>query len=183
IRQQPIIEIDCITRRRDPIYQALLPGQREHKLLMGMPKEPTIFNEVKKEVSCKNVLITEGGCSWLHAIVQIRKEDEGDAMKAAEAAYKGHPSLKNCIVVDEDVDIYDPNAIEWAIATRVQPQRDIRIKEDQPSSSLDPSAEKPPGEKARTSKMLIDATTPKGKEDEYKTVEYQKIKIEDYIKE
>jgi len=181
IRQQPTIEIDCITRRRDPIYQALLPGQREHKLLMGMPKEPTIFNEVNRDVVCKNVLITEGGCSWLHAVVQIRKEDEGDAMKAAEAAYKGHPSLKNCIVVDEDVDIYDPNAIEWAIATRVQPLRDIIIKENQPSSSLDPSAEKPPGEKAKTSKMLIDATTPKGKEDKYKTVEYSKIKIDDYL--
>ena len=183
IRHQPIIEIDCITRRKDPIYQALLPGQREHKLLMGMPKEPTIFNEVNREVACKNVLITEGGCSWLHAIVQIRKENEGDAIKAAEAAYKGHPSLKNCIVVDEDVDIYDPNAIEWAIATRVQPPRDIIIKENQPSSSLDPSAEKPPGEKAKTSKMLIDATTPKGKEDEYKTVKYPKIEIDDYIPE
>lgn len=181
IRQQPIIEIDCITQRRDPIYQALLPGQREHKLLMGMPKEPTIYNEVGKEVSCKNVLITEGGCSWLHAVVQIKKEGEGDAMKAAEAAYRGHRSLKNCIVVDEDVDIYDPNAIEWAIATRVQPHKDIIIKEDQPSSSLDPSAEKPPGKKAITSKMLIDATTPFGKEGEYRTVEYQKINLEEYI--
>ncbi|MDY6965878.1 MAG: UbiD family decarboxylase [Halobacteriota archaeon] len=181
IRQQPIIEIDCITRRKDPIYQALLPGQREHKLLMGMPKEPTIFNEVNREVTCKNVLITEGGCSWLHAVVQIKKEGESDAMKAAEAAYRGHPSLKNCIVVDEDVDIYDPNAIEWAIATRVQPHRDIVIKENQPSSSLDPSAEKPPGQKAITSKILIDATTPKGKEDEYKTVEYQKIDLAEYI--
>ena len=180
IRQQPIIEIDCITHRKDPIYQALLPGQREHKLLMGMPKEPTIFNEVRKEVSCKNVLISEGGCSWLHAVVQIKKEGEGDAIRAAEAAYKGHPSLKNCIVVDEDVDIYDPNAIEWAIATRVQPHRDIVIKKDQPSSSLDPSADKPPGKKAITSKMLVDATTPFGKENEYKTVEYKKIDLNKY---
>jgi len=181
LRQQPVIEIDCITHRKNPIYQALLPGQKEHKALMGMPKEPTIFNEVRKEVTCKNVLITEGGCSWLHAIVQIKKEDEGDALKAAEAAYRGHPSLKNCIVVGEDVDIYDPNAIEWAIATRVQPHKDIVIKENQPSSSLDPSAEKPEGKKAITSKLLIDATTPFGKEGDYRTVEYPKIDLGDYL--
>ena len=181
LRQQPVIEIDCITHRKNPIYQALLPGQKEHKLLMGMPKEPTIFNEVRKEVTCKNVLITEGGCSWLHAIVQIKKKDEGDALKAAEAAFRGHPSLKNCIVVGEDVDIYDPNAIEWAIATRVQPHKDIIIKENQPSSSLDPSAEKPEGKKAITSKLLIDATTPFGKEGDYRTVEYPKIDLGDYL--
>jgi UbiD family decarboxylase len=147
-----------------------------------MPKEPTIFNEVNKEVTCKNVLITEGGCSWLHAVVQIKKENEDDGIKAAEAAYCGHRSLKNCIVVDEDVNIYHPNAVEWAIATRVQPHGNIVIKENQPSSSLDPSAEKPPGKKAITSKMLIDATAPLGKAIEFKTVEYQRINRDEYIK-
>src|SRR5690606_36275663 len=48
IRQQPVIEIDLITHRRNPIFHALLPGGLEHKILMGMPREPTIFNEVNK---------------------------------------------------------------------------------------------------------------------------------------
>jgi len=75
IRQQPVIEIKCITHREMPIYQTLLPGRNEHQFLMGMPKEPTIFNEVNKVCECKDVYVTPGGCSWLHAIVQIKKKN------------------------------------------------------------------------------------------------------------
>ena len=75
IRLQPIIEIKCVTHRNNPIYQALLPGRREHQFLMGMPKEPSIFTEVNKVCECKDVYITPGGCSWLHAVVQIKKKN------------------------------------------------------------------------------------------------------------
>lgn len=47
-RMQPVIEIDLVTHRREPIYHILLPGGLEHKLLMGMPKEPTIFAAVNQ---------------------------------------------------------------------------------------------------------------------------------------
>ena len=47
-RQQPVVEIKCITHRKNPIYQTILAGKNEHKFLMGMPKEPTIYNEVGK---------------------------------------------------------------------------------------------------------------------------------------
>ncbi len=82
VRQQPIIEIKCVTHREKPIYQTLLPGRNEHKFLMGMPKEPTIFNEVNKVCECKDVYITPGGCSWLHAVVQIKKKNSDDGKKA-----------------------------------------------------------------------------------------------------
>ena len=55
IREQPVIEIKKITHRKNPIFHALLPGKGEHKLLMGMPREPTIFNEVNKVCKCNNV--------------------------------------------------------------------------------------------------------------------------------
>ena len=73
VRQQPVIEIDCITHRRDAIYHALLPGMLEHKMLMGMPKEPSIYAAVNEVCRCLNVSITPGGTSWLHAVVQIRQ--------------------------------------------------------------------------------------------------------------
>ena len=57
IRKQPIVEIDCITRRKNPVYQTLLPGMTEHKLLMGMPREPTIYREVSKVCECKDVAL------------------------------------------------------------------------------------------------------------------------------
>jgi UbiD family decarboxylase len=66
VRSGPVIKIDCVTHRRNPIYQALLPGKLGHKLLMGMPKEPTIFAAVNQVCRCTNVAITPGGASWLH---------------------------------------------------------------------------------------------------------------------
>jgi UbiD family decarboxylase len=160
VRQQPIIEIDCITHRRDPIYQALLPGLLEHRLLMGMPREPTILTAVNQVCECLNVHVTPGGASWLHAVVQIRKHRANDGRRAVEAAFRGHGSLKHVWVVDEEIDPFDLAAVEWAEATRFQADRDLLVWPDQPSSSLDPSAHHVPGQKSRAAKMGLDCTIP-----------------------
>jgi UbiD family decarboxylase len=182
VREQPIIEIKKITHRKDPIFHALLPGKGEHKLLMGMPKEPTVFNEVNKVCKCRNVLITPGGASWLHAIVQIVKQKEDYGKKAIEAAFKGHGSLKHCLVIDEDIDIYDSEEVEWAIATRTQADKNVLIFSNQPGSSLDPSAYQEAGKKALTSKAGVDATIPWKKTDKsFKREKYGKIDLEKYL--
>ncbi len=160
VRDEPVVIIKKITHRRDPIYQALLPAYQEHRLLMGMPKEPTIYNAVKEVADCKNVLLTSGGCSWLHALVQIKKKNADDGMKAAEAAFKGHGSLKHCVVVDDDVDIYDLADVEWAVATRCQADRNMKVWRG-PGSSLDATAEKIEGsDRLMTAKVAVDATIP-----------------------
>ncbi len=182
VREQPVIEIKCMTHRRNPIYQALLPGKSEHRLLMGMPKEPTIYNEVSQVCSCTNVNVTPGGCSWLHAVVQIKKAHSDDGKKAIEAAFRGHGSLKHCIVVDDDIDIYDPNDVEWAISTRFQADKDSVITPNQPGSSLDPSADLSEGKKAVTCKGGIDATIPFDKKDKkFHRGEYKKVNVKDYL--
>ncbi len=182
-RQEPIFVVDCITHRKDAIYQALIPGRFEHKTLMGMPKEPTIYDEVSKVIDCKNVLITIGGGSWLHGIVQINKKDDDDPKKAIEAAFNGHKSMKHVIIVDSDVDIYDSNAVEWAIATRFQGDNDLYIKSDQPGSSLDPSGKHEPGKKTRTAKVGLDATIPTYiDKSKYEIVKYKKVELDDYLR-
>lgn len=160
VRQQPVIEIDCVTHRHNAIYHALLPGRGEHRMLMGMPREPTIFAEVSRECDCRNVFITPAGNSWLHAVVQIAKRHPDDGLKAIHAAFRGHASLKHVVVVDTDINPFDMAEVEWAIATRFQADRDLVVLADQPSSSLDPSATHVPGGKARSSKMGLDATIP-----------------------
>ena len=157
VRSQQVMRITKIHHRRNPIWHALLPGAGEHKLLMGMPREPTIWREVDKVVKCKGVNITPGGCSWLHAVVGIEKKNEEDGMKAIEAAFSGHKSLKAVVVVDDDIDIYSSDSVEWAIATRMQADKDVLIKTKQKGSSLDPSADPHTYE---TAKMGIDATRP-----------------------
>jgi 2,5-furandicarboxylate decarboxylase 1 len=141
IRQEPVFEVKVITHRTDAMWHSLLPGALEHKLLMGMPREPTIFKKVNEVVRCLDVNVNPGGCSWLHAVVQIDKQSEDDGKKAIEAAFAGHSSCKHVYVVDRDIDIYNPLDVEWAMATRFQGDRDLVIRERTPGSSLDPSAD------------------------------------------
>jgi len=181
-RQEPVFVVDCITHRKDAMYQALIPGRLEHKTLMGMPKEPTIYDEVSKVCDCKNVLVTLGGGSWLHGIVQIKKKHADDGKKAIEAAFNGHKSMKHVVIIDEDVDIYDGNAVEWAIATRFQGDKGLVVKPNQPGSSLDPSGKHEPGKKTLTTKIGLDATVPSDVDKKkYETVTYKKVDLDDYL--
>lgn len=180
IREEPVFEVTKITHRKDAIWQALLPGALEHKILMGMPREPTIFKKVNElGVKCLDVNISPGGSSWLHAIVQIDKQTEEDGKKAIEGTFAGHTSCKHVFVVDKDINIYDPLSVEWAMATRFQGDTRMIIKDKEPGSSLDPSAE--PGTKM-TTKIGFDLTKPlvvKGKS--FDIAEFPKVDIKKYF--
>ena len=154
IRQEHVIEYDHVHHRVNPIFHALIPTGIEHRTLMGMPRAPTIKNAVSKVVECVDVHMTDGGCGWLSSVVQIIPKNEGDGMQAIEAAFRGHPSMKQVVVVDEDIDISDPKRVEWALMTRWQPDKDTIIMSGQRGSSLDPSR----SEDGVTSKIGMDAT-------------------------
>lgn len=180
IREEPVFEVKKITHRKDAIWQALLPGALEHKVLMGMPREPTIFNKVNERgVKCLDVNVSPGGCSWLHAIIQIDKKSEEDGKKAIEGGFAGHGSCKHVFVVDKDIDIYKPLSVEWAMATRFQGDVRMIIKNKEQGSSLDPSAE--PGTNM-TTKIGFDLTKPlvtKGKS--FDVVEFPKVDSKKYL--
>lgn len=156
IRDQPIIKLSKMHITKDnPKYHAIIPAGFEHKLLQGLPQEPRIFKAVKNAVpTVQNVVLTEGGCCWLHAAIQIKKQTEGDGKNAIMAALSAHPSLKHAVVVDDDVDVFDVEDIEYAIATRVKADRDIMIVPNVRGSSLDPVAEAD----GTTTKLGVDAT-------------------------
>ena len=156
IREQPIINLEKMHIKKDnPYYHAILPAGFEHKLLQGLPQEPRIFKSVKNAVpTVENVFLTEGGCCWLHSVVSINKQTEGDGKNAIMAALSAHPSLKHCVVVDTDVNVFDAEDVEYAIATRVKGDRDIMIVPNVRGSSLDPVAESD----GTTTKIGVDAT-------------------------
>jgi len=180
IREEPVFEVKKITHRKDAIWQALLPGALEHKILMGMPREPTIFKKINESgVKCLDVNINPGGCSWLHAIVQIDKKTEEDGKKAIVGTFAGHTSCKHVYIVDEDINIYDPLSVEWAMATRFQGDVRMIVKDKEPGSSLDPSAE--PGTKL-TTKIGFDLTKPlivKGKS--FDIAEFPDVDVNKYF--
>ena len=152
VRMEPVIEIDAMFVKDDPIYYSITPASSEHQILMGVPYEPLIYKSVANVCKVKNVIMTPGSRHYFHAIVQIRKETEGDAKNAILAALAANPSLKGVVVVDEDIDIYSYEDVEYAIATRFQADEDFVIVKGARGSSLDPSAEK------TTAKWGIDAT-------------------------
>lgn len=156
VREEPAIKLEKLYMRSDAIYQGILPGESEHKMLMGVPYEPRIYKAVGDVARVRNVLLTEGGCCYLHAIVQIEKQTEGDPKNAIMAAFTAHPSLKHAVVVDEDIDIFNPEDVEYAIATRVRGDRDVLIIPHVRGSSLDPMI----AEDGTSTKIGVDATKP-----------------------
>lgn len=164
VRDEPKLVFDEMYVKEDFIYYSITPGGMEHQMLMGVPYEPLIYKFVSNVCRVKNVITTPGSCHYFHCVVQIEKRSEGDAKNAILAALAANPSMKGVIVVDDDINILDYRDIEFAIATRFQPDRDFVIVKGARGSSLDPSAGK------TTSKWGLDATMPLGEEDKFRRI-------------
>ena len=157
-RSQPVVEVLGIMHREDYVYQALLPSGAEHKLLMGLPHEVLIWEAVSKVVpKVYAVNLSAGGSGWLHAIISIEKQLDGDGKNALLAAFAAHPSLKHAVVVDSDIDVFSVSDVEWAVATRFQASEDLVIINNARGSTLDSSANQETG---LTTKVGVDATRP-----------------------
>jgi len=183
-RFQPVFELENLYFRNNPIFHDVLSGYSEHRLLMGMPIESKLNGELKKTFpQTLQVSMTNGGCNWLHAVVQIKKKNESDPKKIIKKTFEAHRSLKQVTVVDEDIDPNSAESVEYAMATRFQADKDIIILKNVRGSSLDPSSNQ---QKLQTAKMGIDATKSFSKQPEgfelAKIPKIDKIKLEKYFK-
>jgi len=183
-RSQPVFEIENMFFRNNPIFHDVLSGYSEHRLLMGMPIESKLNGELKKSFSqTKQVSLSDGGCNWLHAVVQIKKKNDSEPKKIIKKTFESHRSLKQVTVVDEDIDPNSAESVEYAMATRFQADKDLIIFKNVRGSSLDPSSNQ---QKLQTAKMGIDATRSLSKRPEgfelAKIPKIDKIKLEKYFK-
>ena len=182
-REQPVFELEKLYYRNNAIFHDVLAGYSEHRLLMGMPIEAKLNRDVKKTIlQSKQVVMTNGGCNWLHAVVQISKRKDSDAKKVIENTFAAHRSLKMVTVVDDDIDPSDPVQVEYAMATRFQADKDLVIIEKVRGSSLDPSSDQ---KNLLTAKLGIDATKPLSKRQEgfeIAKIPKDKISLKDYLK-
>jgi 2,5-furandicarboxylate decarboxylase 1 len=155
-RKQPVFELERIMFRDNAIYHDILPGYAEHRLLMGLPVEAKMYDYIRNVVpTTQSVHLTDGGSNWLSAVIQINKRLEGEPKNALLAAFAAHPSLKMAIVVDDDISPTDPVAVEYAMTTRCQADRDFIIIPNVKGSSLDPSSDQ---DNLLTTKVGVDAT-------------------------
>jgi len=182
-RKQPIFELENLYFRNNPIFHDVLSGFSEHRLLMGMPIESKLNGEIKKDYpQTKQVSMTNGGCNWLHAVVQIKKKSESDVKKIIKKTFQSHRSLKQVTVVDDDIDPNSAEAVEYAMATRFQADKDLIILTKVRGSSLDPSSDQ---KNLQTAKMGLDATKSISKRPEgfelAKIPKIDKIKLDNYF--
>ncbi|MEB2631938.1 UbiD family decarboxylase [Peribacillus frigoritolerans] len=176
-----VIEITAVTHRNNPIFYTIVPAGYEHLLLGGIPREASLFQSIRQTVpSVKAVHMSPGGTCRYHAIVSINKRNEGEAKNAILAALANSFDIKHVVVTDEEVDIFNMEEVEWAIATRFQADRDLVVVHEAQSSKLDPSTRDGVG-----SKMGFDCTIPIDSEEmQYLRVQipgYNECNLDDYI--
>ena len=183
-RNQPVFELENLYYRNNAIFHDVLSGFSEHRLLMGMPIESKLNGDLKKAFpQTRQVSMTNGGCNWLHAVVQIKKTSDSDPKKIIKKTFESHRSLKQVTIVDEDIDPNNAESVEYAMATRFQADKDLVILTKVRGSSLDPSSDQ---KKLQTAKMGIDATRSLSKRPEgfelAKIPKIDKINLEKYFK-
>lgn len=166
---RPVLEIKAITYRDGAIHQGSYEGRppQETNMLQAISMEGETLNAVSLP-GIRGISVTEGGCGAFNAVVSVqnRFEGYGKMMGMAVLATWAGRLMKNVIVVDDDIDPYNWTEVEWALATRVQPHRDVEIIKEVTGIHLDPSLplyERQTGH-SRTSKMIIDATRHDAKE-------------------
>ncbi len=179
----PLVRIKAISRRKDAIYYNLhMPW--ENTWLAAPTRYSAIRAALKTAgVQVKDINVTLGGCAFWHAVISIKKQP-GEGKNALLAALSVM-DLKHVVVVDDDIDVNDPMDVEWAIATRVQGDRDIMIVTNARAKPLDPSLPQGAGVVPTGTKVGIDATIPEGiPREHYERITYayaDKARIDDYV--
>lgn len=168
-RKNPIINVRAITHRKKPIYHDVLPGSRDNWLIGGVCREADLLDHLRRLMpNVRAVHLTEGSCCRFHAVVQLRKEHEYEPAHAIVAVLtptEASRDIKLVTVVDDDVDPFDHEAVEWATVTRSQWDRDLMIL-PRMATALDPSAKARTPQTVRqlgdvlSAKAGIDATIP-----------------------
>ena len=170
---KPTVEVTCITHRDDPIMRGTLEGCRP-----GFPSEDSILCSYSWSAIFWNMLeaagvvgVTDVWCPHVstgtHIVVQVRKQYRGHAQQVAMALWGTSAAqwfFKHVLVVEEDIDIRDPLALEWAVAFRVNAGMDqVMLVGPTFGSPLDPSVshdvvDVPRFRTGKWTRVLVDAT-------------------------
>lgn len=157
IRQNPFIKITAITMRKNPIYLDCFNGHIDHMLLGGTSRLSSIYHAVR--VACptvKDVYMPPSGTCRFSCYVSIKKRHEGEAKNAICAAFGADPFMKLCVVVDDDVNIFNDSSVLLAINTRLKPLGNVFVIPNAKTNNLDPTVEN----ELLVTKVGIDATKP-----------------------
>ncbi len=124
----PVAEVTAITLKKDGIMQGVFPGHSEHWNLGGIPKEGSVYALIKRNIpGLRAIHLPPSGCGRFSCYISLKKEFENEPRKAALAAFTEMPNLKLAVVVDEDVDVYNEQEVQWAAVTRTHWDKDLEV--------------------------------------------------------
>ncbi len=175
----PIFKVTGMSFRNEPLYYTIIGGTENH-ILRGVQGEYAIY-KAARAVSpiVKRVNLTLGSLCRHHAIIQVKKENpdhEGLQRNVMYAALGAMRELDMVIVVDEDVDIYDLQDVEWAVATRFDASKDLVYFGKARSHEIIPITED-----GIRGKIGIDATVPFHQKEKFKRAEFFDVNLEEYL--
>ena len=185
VKWNPIFRVRAITHRRDPIFYVLqMPWENDW---LAAPVIEAAGLQALRVASVEPVAIRApvGGCCYWTLVASIRKRPgEG---KNALLALLSVAEVKLAIVTDEDIDIYNPDDLDWAMTFRVQGDQDVLIVPGARGKHIDPSVRAESlgkGGLPTTAKVGIDATIPEGvPRAHYERLRYfakDSVRLEDY---
>ncbi|MFP4343686.1 MAG: UbiD family decarboxylase [Anaerolineales bacterium] len=176
--ESPVFHVTAICHRDVPIYQTIVPGGAEHIYLGNvLPREPLLLRfarHVSKGVTDLHIPPYSNGFS---AIVQLEKTNPGEPKNVALAAMTAHVNVKKVIVVDPDVDIYDPADVLWALTNRVDWGRDLFTVPGAQGHEMDPTADT----RGVHTKIGIDATYKPERREYGERIRYPEVDLSDYL--
>lgn len=187
VKNNPVVRVNAMTFRRDAIFHSLIMPWEVYGL--GAPSREEKAMSILKAANLrpKAVRSTLGACDMFELIASLDHPKPGEG-KAAVLALLSLFGVKSVTVVDDDIDIYDDDDVRWAVALRVQADKDVVIVTGAQAKHVDPSVrsvELPKGQLPTTSKMGIDATIPVGiPRESYEKAKYfnsDTVHLSDYL--
>lgn len=169
-----VVDVTAITMQENPIIHMLHPG-REIMNSLGLGVEANLLEKIGSQVKgMKNVYMTPGGNHY-HMILQMDPPNNGMAKNAICAAFAAFSDLQMVTVVNSDIDFTNPNDVEMAMVTRMDPAKDIVVIPDAFGHELNPVVKDNVG-----AKIGFDCTYPVPKPDAYNRMSFMDVNIDDY---
>ena len=186
----PVIKVKAVTHRVNPIMQTCIGPSEEHVSMAGIPTEASILDMVERAMPgrVQNVYAHSSGGGKFTAVIQFKKtvpSDVGRQRQAALLAFSAFPELKQVILVDEDVDIFDTNDVLWAMTTRMQADVDIVTIPGVRCHPLDPSNDPACSWSIRdhgiACKTIYDATVPFNQKARFQRAKFMEVDVKKFL--
>jgi len=177
-----VMKVNAITRRERPVFHTILSGQEVWNAV-GLTAEAAIFHAVKATIpEIRAVFLPPGGCGFYEAVVQVENARPGLGRDVIRETFRAFRSLQRVIVVDPDVDIFNPVDVDWAVTTRFNPDTDLVILPGEEGHILNPMvAMNPDGKGGRVTKLGMDAMVPHDQKGEkFERVQFKEVDLGKY---